>query len=160
MLTGHTTIGYSMIILILIIFLISLIFIFLNGKWHIKVLTTFSAFLLVFGTVYVWKSIQGTPRPIHELEGITVRSYLIKEPTQEFPGKIWLWAFIDKESNEPLNLEVPYSKQLHKELAENKGLKEGRAQKIKRKKATTQFESERQFQLYDPEPLKEKLEEK
>lgn len=158
MITGHTTIGYSMIILILIIFLISLIFIFLEGKWHIKVLTTFFAFLLVFGTVFVWKSIQGTPKPTYDLDGILVRAYIIKEPSQDNPGKIWLWAFDQKGNNEPLNLEVPYTKQLHKELAENQGLNEGRVQRFKKKNPTKTFESERQFELFDPDPLKEKFE--
>lgn len=156
MVTGTNIIGFSIIALILIAFLISLIFIFQQGRWYIKILTTAAAFILVFGTIVVWKNIQGTPKHTIDLEGLTVKAYIIQEPQKDHPGKIWLWAFDPKGPNEPINFETPYSKQLHRELSENKGLKEGRAQRFRQKQGDQTWQSDKQFQLFDPDPIAKK----
>jgi hypothetical protein len=156
MMSGSNIIGISIIVLIILVFLISLIFIFLKGKWYIKIITTLSAFLLVFGTISVWKNIQGTPKMMTNLEGLTINSYLIKEPHNGNPGKIWLWGFEHEKYEEPLNIETPYSKQLHRELMENKGLKDGRAQRFRKKPGDKTWESDKQFELFDPNPIAKK----
>lgn len=156
MLTGSNIIGFSIIALILIAFIISLFFIFLKGKWYIKVITTAAAFILVFGTISVWKNIQGTPKITTNLEGLLVKAYIIREPQKDHPGKIWLWAVDPNGNDEPMNFETPYSKQLHRELAENRGLKEGRAQRFRKKQGDQTWESDKQFQLFDPDPIAKK----
>ena len=55
-----------------------------------------------------------------------------------------------------MNFETPYSKQLHRELAENQGLKEGRAQRFRKKQGDQTWESDKQFQLFDPDPIAKK----
>lgn len=156
MLTGSNIIGLSIIGLILIAFVMSLFVIFLKGKWYIKVVTTAAAFVLVFGTIAVWKNIQGTPKTVVDLEGLLIKSYIVREPQNDHPGKIWLWAFDPRGNDEPMNFETPYSKQLHRELAENKGLRDGRAQRFRKKQGDQTWKSDKQFELFDPEPIAKK----
>ena len=68
---------------------------------------------------------------------VLVRSYLIQEPKKGKPGHIWLWVTV-KDLPEPMNITIPYSKQLHKQLMENKGLGSGRPQTLKKEKGKPQ----------------------
>lgn len=108
--------------------------IYTKGLWYMKILSTSLVVFLIFFSIYTWREIQGSPRFVKNPEGLIVRSYMIKEPKQNDKGKIWLWVNYPNNKEEPFNVEIPYSKQTHKNLMQNKGLSEGRAQVIKKHK--------------------------
>ena len=121
--------------------------IYTKGLWYLKVISSATVIALIFFSVYTWREIQGTPKFMKDPDGLIVRSYMIKDPKSGDAGKIWLWVTDPNKRSEPYNIEIPYSKDTHKKLMENRGLSEGRAQRIKRNRERDSENSnaERQF---------------
>ena len=130
--------------------------IYTKGLWYMKALSSAVVIVLIFFSVYTWRSIQGTPKFVANPEGMIVRSYMIKEPKKGEKGKIWLWVTDPDRKEEPFNIEIPYTKQTHKNLMENKGFAEGRAQMTKRKLDNDTSEADKQFILIEMVKIPEK----
>jgi hypothetical protein len=107
-----------------------------KGNWVLKIISSLLVLVLTLGIIFAFRELQGTPKIIslRQTENLLLRSYMIKEPKKDYPGQIWLWVTPKKGGTEPLSVEIPYSKKMHKQLTENKGLKQGRAQKFKKGK--------------------------
>lgn len=148
---SYTLIGFSVIWAIIILFGLSWIFISSKGLWYIKALATAFAFVLIFSTILVWRQIQGTPKNIQEIEGLIIRAYLVREPTKTDKGNIWLWVIEpERKVLEPVNISVPYSRELHEELSKNEGLRKGRPQQVKKDRGDgTSNDSSNQIRLHD-----------
>lgn len=99
--------------------------IYTKGLWYLKALSSALVIALIFLSVYTWREIQGTPKFVKDPEGLIVRSYMIKEPKKGEKGKIWLWVTDPERKSKPFNVEIAYSKDIHKKLMENRGLAEG-----------------------------------
>jgi hypothetical protein len=125
--------------------------IYTKGLWYLKATSSAVVIALIFFSVYTWREIQGTPKFVKNPDGMIVRSYMIKEPKKAEKGKIWLWITNPEKRSEPYNIEIPYSKDTHKKLMENRGLAEGRAQLIKRTREhdIENSNAERQFVFED-----------
>lgn len=153
MTTSYLLIGLVLLLTISLVSILSWIVISARGHWSIKAGVVLITLILSLGTVLVWRDLQGTPKLNVDLEGMVIRGYLIKEPKGIVKGKIWLWVTDPKGSNEPLNVELPYSKRMHKLLSEDKDMKKGHQKKLKRgkgdptKKGTDNDSEEGQWDL-------------
>lgn len=130
--TSYLIIGIWLIIAVSIVCLLSWEIIYAEGLWYLKAISSGLVVALIFYSIYTWQSIQGSPKFLSNAEGLIVRSYLIREPKNN-KGKIWLWVTDPTKKEEPYNIEIPYTKETHKNLMGNKGLAEGRAQMMKKK---------------------------
>jgi hypothetical protein len=125
--------------------------IYTKGLWYLKAISSAIVIALIFFSIFTWREIQGTPKYIKDPDGLIVRSYMIKEPKNAEKGKIWLWVTDPKKTSEPFNIEIPYSKDIHKKLMQNKALAEGRGQRIKkqRQEDAETAKAERQYIFED-----------
>lgn len=153
---SYFVIGTWLVVALSVVCFLAWEIIYTKGLWYLKIISATAVIALIFMSIYSWRAIQGTPKFVKEPEGLIVRSYMIQEPKGEKKGKIWLWVTDPDRKEEPFNIEIPYSKQTQKNLMNNKGFGEGRAQKIKRKSDTETSNAERHFTFEDPIKLQQK----
>lgn len=148
---SYFVIGIWLALTLSVVCFLSWEIIYTKGLWYLKVISSAIVIALIFFSVYTWREIQGTPKFVKNPDGLIVRSYMIKEPKRGEEGKIWIWVTDPDRRSEPFNVEIPYSKDTHKKLMENRSLAEGRAQRIKksRDRDADNSEAERQFIFED-----------
>lgn len=138
MMDSYSLIGYAVLWALVITGVYCWYMISNPGKWIIKAILSAGLIVLLFGTILVARELQGTPKLGVDLNGMLVRAYVVEEPRGNSPGKIWMWVTDPFGAREPLSVAMPYSKKMHRQLMENKGLQEGRPQLLRRKPATKQ----------------------
>jgi hypothetical protein len=139
MIESYVLIGFNLIWILAAVFALSVVFVKLKGNWVHKALFTTLLFASVFSSVKLWNEIQGSPKGTSEIEGFIVRAYVIKEPSRDKDGKIWLWGFYPEEV-EPKSLSIPYSKKMHEKLMNNQGMAKGRPQQFQKGKKSSDLE--------------------
>jgi hypothetical protein len=155
---SYVLIGIIIAWFIVIIGFLSWNIISARGPWYTKFSLVLVTMLFISSNLYFWTVFQGTPATRTDLNGLLVKSFIVKEPRLADPGKIWIWV-IDPDHwiQEPLNISVPYSKKLHQELSENESLKKGRPQRmVKRSRGLGNDDHEYPYGLEDINPLPQK----
>lgn len=155
---SYFLIGTTILATVGIVSLLSWQLIGSRGHWVAKVSSILIVVGLSFGTMYVWRSLQGSPKIDFPLNGMVVKSYIVVEPKMGSKGNIWLWLTYPIGGKEPISVEIPYSKQMQEKLMTNKELKRGRPQQFKRKsdnKNNPRFDNDTDdLELRDPPNLK------
>lgn len=122
-----TIIIFSLTITLPLIIIVTWVLTLTKGRWNLKIFSTTVAFIMLVGHVFLINHLLGRPKHLDFVDNFIVISYQIHEPSNNNVGLIRLWGNSDNQL-EPLNISIPYSKNLHKQLEENDGLKNNRPQ--------------------------------